>query len=234
VGVGVCLRTGLKTGAPGRRVGFGVAVGSGVAVGVAVGVGEGVGVGVGVGVGSGVGEGDGVGSGDRRHTGIDEVAGSSPVNENVATYGAASGFPFFVAGAYVDDAAVSSAAAAIARSVTDTIVACWGVPSAATVTRTWATPVWPIARLDVPRVSRRGGTSGTGAGVARGDVDGLGVARGVSDGGGVRRGVAVGLGVAARGAGEAARGWGVGGGAAPARSRGSARLKASAMRRNSS
>jgi hypothetical protein len=138
-GVGVCFRTGLKTGAPGGRFGFGEGVG--VAVGVAVGLGLGVGVGVGVAVGSGVGVGEGVGSGERRHTGIDDIAGSSPVNENVATYGAESGFPSFVAGAYVDDAAVSSAAPASSRSVTDTIVACSGLPSAATVTRTRATPL---------------------------------------------------------------------------------------------
>jgi hypothetical protein len=63
------------------------------------------------------------------------------LNENVATYGAAIGLPFLVAGAYVVDAAVSRAAAAIRRSVTDTIVAPSGLPSAATVTRTRATPL---------------------------------------------------------------------------------------------
>jgi hypothetical protein len=174
---------------------------------------------------------------DRRHTGIDDVAGSSPLNENVAIYGAASGFPFFVAGAYVDDAAVSRAAAASARSVTDTIVACSGLPSSATVTRTRATPLWPIARFDVPRVSRRGGTSGTGAGVARGDVDRLGIPRGVRDGVGAGRGEGDGLGVAsgdAAGLGDAARGSALGREVAVARSRGSARLTASAIRRTSS
>jgi hypothetical protein len=161
------------------------------------------------------------------------------VNENVATYGAASGVPFFVAGAYVDDAAVSRAAAASARSVTDTIVACWGVPSAATVTRTRATPLWPIARFDVPRVSRRGGTSGTGPCVARADADAVGVARGVRDGVGVARGDGEGLGVGvvrpdAAGVGEAARGSALGREVAVVRARERAVLTAAAMRRTSS
>jgi hypothetical protein len=125
--------------------------------------------------------------------------------------------------------------------VTDTIVACSGLPSSATVTRTRATPLWPIARFDVPRVSRRGGTSGTGAGVARDEVDGLGIARGVRDGVGAGRGDGDGdgdgLGVSrgdAAGLGDAARGCALGREVAVARSRGSARLTASAIRRTSS
>ncbi len=78
--------------------------------------------------------------------------------------------PFCVAGAYVDETAVSIAAAVSCLLVTDTIAASCGVPSGAIVSRTTAVPVWPMASRDEPRFTSRGGCT-EAALVARGAGD---------------------------------------------------------------
>jgi len=91
----------------------------------------------------GEGDGDGLGAADgaRFQTGTEASAGSSPSKEKVATYFASTGRPFCVAGAYVDDTAVSIAAAVSRLLVIETIVTSSGVPFAAIVSRTSAVPV---------------------------------------------------------------------------------------------
>ncbi len=81
----------------------------------------------------------------------------------MATYFPATARPFRIAGAYVEDTAVSIAAAVSARLVIETIVASWGVPFAAMMRRTRAVPVCPIASRDEPRLMSRADVLGVKA-----------------------------------------------------------------------
>jgi hypothetical protein len=178
----------------------GVDVGGAVDVGGGADAGDGGGaadVGGAVDVGGGGAAADGVavaaGSGERFHMGIELNAGSSPSNENVATYFALTGLPLCRAGANVDETAVSIAAAQSRRSLIVTTVACSGIPLGAMTSRTRAVPVMPMASRDEPRLMSLGSTkvpsvaSDPGASAATGAPTGDAAATGDGRGEGVAR-----------------------------------------------
>jgi hypothetical protein len=177
-------------------VGGAVDVGGGGAAadgGDAADVGDAGEVGAGVGDASAVGVAVAAGSGERFHMGIELNAGSSPSNENVATYFALTGLPLCRAGANVDETAVSIAAAQSRRSLIVTTVACSGIPLGAMTSRTRAVPVMPMASRDEPRLMSLGSTkvpsvaSDPGASAATGAPTGDAAATGDGRGEGVAR-----------------------------------------------